>query len=82
LVSALRTVAAGGAWLDPVVAHRLIGEFASRPSPTLPTPEEMATLTERERDVLVLLAHGLGTTEISDHLVIGETTTRLTSDAS
>ncbi|MGY4770724.1 response regulator [Kribbella sp. CWNU-51] len=76
LVSALRTVAAGGAWLDPVVAHRLIGEFASRPNPALPTPEEMASLTDRERDVLVLLAHGLGTTEISGHLVIGETTTK------
>ena len=76
LVSAVRTVAAGGAWLDPVVAHRLMGEFASRPSPNLPTPEEMATLTDRERDVLVLLAHGLGTTEISDHLVISETTTK------
>lgn len=76
LVAALRTVAAGGAWLDPVVAHRLIGEFASRPSPTQPTPEEMAGLTDRERDVLVLLAHGLGTTEISVHLVISETTTK------
>ena len=76
LVSALRTVAAGGAWLDPVVAHRLIGEFASRPSPTVPTSEEMSALTDRERDVLVLLAHGLGTTEISVHLVIGETTTK------
>jgi DNA-binding NarL/FixJ family response regulator len=76
LGAAVRTVAAGNAWLDPVVADKLIKEFAARPNPTVPTPKAMATLTSREREVLVLLAHGLGTEQIADHLVIGKTTTK------
>jgi DNA-binding NarL/FixJ family response regulator len=76
LAAAVRTVAAGNAWLDPVVANELIKEFVARPDASVPPPEAMATLTRREREVLILLAHGLGTEEIARHLVIGRTTTK------
>jgi DNA-binding NarL/FixJ family response regulator len=76
LVAAVRAIAAGEGWLDPAVAGRLIDEFAMRPASGLPTPEELRTLTSREREVLVLIAHGLSNAEISDHLVVGEGTTK------
>ena len=76
LVAAVRAVAAGEAWLDPAVARQLIDEFASRSDPGLPSPDELRALTGREREVLVLIAHGLSNAEISDFLVIGEGTTK------
>jgi len=76
LVAAVRAIAAGEAWLDPAVARRLIDEFAMRPESGLPTTEEFSSLTSREREVLVLIAHGLSNLEISDYLVVGEGTTK------
>lgn len=76
LVAAVRAVAAGEAWLDPAVARQLIDEFASHPPSELPGPEELQVLTKREKEVLVLIAHGLSNTEISDYLVVGEGTTK------
>ena len=76
LVAAVRAVAAGEAWLDPAVARQLIDEFASRSDPGLPSPDDLRALTGREREVLVLIAHGLSNAEISDFLVIGEGTTK------
>lgn len=76
LVAAVRALAAGEAWLDPAVARQLIDEFAARPESGLPSPAELQSLTNREREVLVLMAHGLSNAEISDHLVVGEGTTK------
>ena len=76
LVAAVRSIAAGEAWLDPAVARRLIDEFAHRPESGLPSPAEFSSLTSREREVLVLMAHGLSNAEISDRLVVGEGTTK------
>ena len=76
LVAAVRALAAGEAWLDPAVARQLIDEFAARPEAGLPGPAELQSLTNREREVLVLVAHGLSNAEISDHLVVGEGTTK------
>ena len=76
LLAAVRAVAKGEAWLDPAVARQLIDEFAARPEPGLPTPQELLTLTGREREVLVLMAHGMSNAEISDFLVVGEGTTK------
>ena len=76
LVAAVRAIADGEAWLDPAVARKLIDEFAARPESGLPSPAELQSLTNREREVLVLIAHGLSNSEISDHLVVGEGTTK------
>src|SRR5689334_21688826 len=56
LVHAIEVVAAGNALLDPSVTRRLIEEFARRPEPSLKRPKELATLTERELEVLLELA--------------------------
>ena len=76
IISAIRSVAAGKAWLDPAVAHRLIGEFTARPEQDPPTPAEMAHLTQREREVLALMARGLSSSDAAKHLVISKATTK------
>ncbi|QHT56220.1 response regulator transcription factor [Cellulomonas sp. H30R-01] len=76
LVSAIRAVAAGEAWLDPAVARGLLDEFKGRPDSTRATTGDLARLTPRECEVLVLVAHGLSNTEIAEHLVISEGTVK------
>jgi DNA-binding NarL/FixJ family response regulator len=76
LGDAIRALVAGGVWLDPAVAALLLTDFAGRPDPSLPTPSEMARLTEREREVLILAAHGFTNPMIASHLVVSEATVR------
>jgi DNA-binding NarL/FixJ family response regulator len=78
LVLAVRVVAAGGALLAPSVTRRLIEEFARRPAPAASrrTPEELGSLTTREREVLGLLARGLANAEIARRLHVGEATVK------
>ncbi|MGQ4389883.1 response regulator [Streptomyces sp. SAS_270] len=76
LVRAVHTLARGDAWLDPVVTSSLLREFAARPEGRLPVPERLEELTDRERQVLVLIAHGFANPEIADHLIIGDATVK------
>ncbi len=73
LVRAVRVVAAGDAVLDPVPTRRLVETFARRQPPRRLPGEP---LTERERDVLVALSHGLSNAEIGKRLFIAESTVR------
>jgi DNA-binding NarL/FixJ family response regulator len=76
LVNAIRVVAGGEALLAPSVTKRLIEEFAKRPEPTSRKPKELASLTEREREVLQQVAGGFTNAEIAQHLHVSETTVK------
>jgi len=76
LLAAVRTVAAGQGLLDPAVTVRVIESFAGshRPDPEL--ARGLASLTDREADVLRLVAEGLSNAEIATRMYLGETTVK------
>jgi DNA-binding NarL/FixJ family response regulator len=76
LVRAVRVVAAGEALLSPSLTVRVIEEFVSWPQPAQSIPTELEWLTERECEVLRLVAAGLGNHEIAERLVISPATAR------
>ena len=76
LVRAVREAAAGEALLSPSVTRRLIREFAARPARPELTPPSMAVLTEREREVVALVAQGLTNDEIAAELIVSPATAR------
>ena len=78
LLRAVRAVAAGDALLSPSVTRRVIGEFAggaARGRPATP-PARLDQLTDREREVMVLVAEGLSNDEIAGRLVISPATAK------
>jgi DNA-binding NarL/FixJ family response regulator len=75
LIQAVQVVAAGDALLAPSVTRRLIAEFARRPPPVMPAAD-VQRLTERELEILRLLARGLSNAEIADQLYVGEATVK------
>ncbi|MDP9465051.1 MAG: response regulator transcription factor [Actinomycetota bacterium] len=76
LVAAVRVIAQGDALLSPSVTRRLIEEFARQPEPKAVTTALPDDLTEREREALELLAHGLSNREIAAEMYIGEATAK------
>ena len=77
LVQAVRVIGSGDALLAPSVTRRLIEEFGrGRPAPSPREDQRIRRLTERELEVLVLMARGLSNGEIADRLHLGEATVK------
>ena len=77
LLAAIRVVAGGQALLAPSVTRRLMEEFVHRPTASSNAPPPgMETVTERETDVLLAVAHGLSNTEIADSLFMSPATAK------
>ena len=74
LQSAVRTVAEGGAWLDPAVTGRVLSTY--RAAPARPDTAVLEMLTVREREVLALMGTGRTNAEIAADLVLGEGTVK------
>ncbi|KOT40570.1 LuxR family transcriptional regulator [Streptomyces caelestis] len=78
LLAGIRTVAAGDSLLSPTATRALITRFLATPDDAAPLapPERLTALTEREREVMALAAHGRSNAEIADHLVVSPLTVR------
>lgn len=75
LVQAVRVAARGEALLSPAATRTLISEFVARP-PDVLTADGLEVLTNREREVLTLVAHGLNNDEIAEQMVVSPTTAK------
>ncbi len=76
LTEAVRTVDSGDALLAPAITRRLIEDFLNRPAPGLAVPEALSQLTEREVEVLKLIAAGMSNTEIAASLFVSDATVK------
>ncbi|MET9888034.1 response regulator transcription factor [Streptomyces sp. NPDC006430] len=76
LAEAVRVVAAGEALLSPNITKRLITEFSRMGAPRAPSKARIDELTERETEVLSLIAQGLSNAEIAGHLIVAEQTVK------
>ncbi|MFE3990438.1 response regulator [Streptomyces goshikiensis] len=76
LAEAVRVVAAGEALLSPNITKRLITEFSRMGAPRGPSKAKLGELTERETEVLSLIAQGLSNAEIARHLIVAEQTVK------
>jgi DNA-binding NarL/FixJ family response regulator len=76
LVSALRAVASGEAVVSPSVTRRLLDRFVGTGGAPVRDVRELDVLTDREREVLVLIAKGLSNLEIAESLFLSEATVK------
>jgi DNA-binding NarL/FixJ family response regulator len=76
LIKGVRLVAAGEALLAPTATRRLIEEFAAWPQRRCSAPDQLAELTDRERDVMALAAYGLTNPEIAERLFLSPATAK------
>lgn len=76
LVGAIRVTARGGSWLDPRVAGRVLHSLRQAPPTSRADSSSVEQLTERELQVLRLVAHGANNAEIADDLYLSERTVK------
>lgn len=76
LIRATREVAAGNGWLDPTVTARVVGHYRTDLLPRAVAAQRLDDLTERERDVLKLVARGASNQEVAAQLHISEATVK------
>jgi DNA-binding NarL/FixJ family response regulator len=76
LADAVRAVAAGDTLLAPAITRRLVEQYLRRPPPGARTPLGLGELTDRELDVLRLVARGRSNQQIADTLFLGESTVK------
>jgi DNA-binding NarL/FixJ family response regulator len=76
LIAAVRAVASGGAWLDPGVAPRVLGYYRRLVAPAAREAARLDALTDREHDVLRLMARGASNAEIAAALHVAERTVK------
>jgi DNA-binding NarL/FixJ family response regulator len=76
LLAAVRAAATGDSLIEPSITQRLVERFAEPLPTTVGVPEQLAQLTERELDVLRLIARGMSNAEIAAEMVVAETTVK------
>jgi DNA-binding NarL/FixJ family response regulator len=76
LVAAVRVIASGEALLAPTITRRLIAEFVRHPEPARRPARTLGCITDREREVLTLIARGLSNNEIEHHLHLSRGTVK------
>jgi DNA-binding NarL/FixJ family response regulator len=76
LLRAVRAIAGGGAFLAPPFTRRLVAEIAGRRARERPTPAQLVELTDREREVMELVAYGLSNAEVAAQLGLSPATVK------